>query len=59
MTNQEAYDELCDKAEKYDKLVKAIGNIKTDIIELGEKYDLDNLGTVCDIIDKHTKEVIK
>ena len=40
MTNQEAYEELCDKAEKYDKLVKAIGEIKIDVLDVIDKIDI-------------------
>lgn len=31
MTNQEQYDNIWDKADKYDKLVKALDEIRTEI----------------------------
>ena len=60
MTNQEQYELICEKAEKYDRLVKVIDDIRTDIKEHRLKtqfidtYDL--LGDCLDIIDIHMKE---
>lgn len=66
MTNQEAYEELCDKAEKYDKLVEAIKDIKAEIEKITPKvvHDSNEMEIYnvrkydIEIIDKHTKELM-
>lgn len=60
MTNQEQYDNMCDKARKYDRLVMMIVNIRNDIKKHREKtqyidtYDL--VGDCLDLINFNLRE---
>lgn len=65
MTNQEQYELICEKAEKYDKLVGVFDEIRYEINQLPINYieiqrphsvvgrDVVELGLVMQIIDKY------
>ena len=40
MTNQEQYEIIWDKANKYDKLIKALDEIKDEIKQLTSRYTI-------------------
>ena len=57
MTNQEQYENIWDKANKYDKLVKALDEIRTEIeqeykVESEHPYG-QGLRKALEIIDKY------
>ena len=60
MSNQEAYEIMCHKAEKYDKMVDVLDKIRAEIEHHRRKtegidpYDL--VGDCLDIIDKYIAE---
>lgn len=72
MTNQEQYENIWDKANKYDKLIKVLDEIKDEIQQLTSRYTIsrerggmgqvewsDRLikeSDVLDIIDKYKAE---
>lgn len=72
MTNQEQYKNIWDKADKYDKLIKALDEIKDEIQQLTSRYTIsrerggmgqvewsDRLikeSDVLDVIDKYKAE---
>ena len=60
MSNQEAYEEMCEKAEKYDKLKEAVEKIRVEIVELQKEYQ--EYGWAYDdaleILDKHTEGLV-
>ena len=43
-SNQAAYEEICDKAKKYDELKEAVENIKEEITEMSCEYTLAKSG---------------
>ena len=57
MTNQEQYDNMCDKANKYDRIMKELYAIRYEILEHERKtYAIDPYGLVgdcLDIVNKH------
>lgn len=65
MTNQEQYENIWDKADKYDKLIKTLDKIRAEIEDLDIFYDNDYFSNnrdamfkcsdVLQIIDKYRK----
>lgn len=57
MSNQEQYNIMCDKSNKYDRLMRELYAIRDDIIDHRrktqpiDKYDL--VGDCLDIVNKH------
>lgn len=64
MTNQEQYEIIWDKADKYDKLIKVLDKIRTEILKLDDinpDYPMDRTihisrNEVLQIIDKYKTE---
>ena len=60
-SNQAAYEEICEKAKKYDELKEAVGKIKEEIDEESHYYGMMDrfikVDKAFDIIDKHLQEV--
>lgn len=61
MFNREAYEEICEKAKKYDKLKEAWEKVKAEIKNAKPVYPdrvrIWGTDTIIGIIDKHLKEV--
>ena len=64
MSNQEAYEEICDKAAKYDKLKEGLKEIKKELEESNWEFVLNCGGLdilkygVMNTIKKHTEGLI-
>lgn len=64
MTNQEQYEIIWDKADKYDKLIKVLDKIRAEILKLDDinpDYPMDRTihisrNEVLQIIDKYKTE---
>lgn len=61
MNKQQAYEELCDKANKYDKMCEAYDKAKKEVKDRAVKEDVVNFAKgmfyAVDIIDKHLQDV--
>ena len=67
ISNQQAYEEMCEKANKYNKLIDVLQEIRREIEKpLHDERCFDTadakaqyiaLNWVCEIIDKHIKQI--
>lgn len=62
MTNQEAYEIICGKAEKYDKMMNLLQEIRQEIAQEKDGYppsadEYMAINRVIKIVDNHIKEV--
>lgn len=60
MSNQEAYEEICEKAKKYDELKVAVGKIKSELENsyIGECLYDGGIERGISLINKHTEGLI-
>lgn len=60
MTNQEQYEILCEKAEKYDRLMKAFYDVRSEIIvHRGKTHFIDRYDLVGDCLDIINKRIFE
>ena len=61
-SNQAAYEEICEKAKKYDELKEAVGKIKDDLYIMDKHSDeywyVYGIKKSIEIINKHTEGLI-